>query len=275
MLSAERTDFTTFGPVHLAMLVVFGVGCVALVAVGRRQRARGNGDWSRGLALAIPLFTVPMQVLQFLPGEWDLDTSLPLQICDVAWVVAAYALWTHRGWAVTANWLWGLTLTLQGMLTPDLGSGWGEPRFWMFWGMHWLIVWSAVYLVWGLGLAPTWRSFRTTVLLTSTWAVAVMVINGWLGTNYGYLNGKPRGASALDLLGPWPGYVLAEVAIVIAVWALLTWCWTRRDYRHRVLPSFPSDQGGIRGEQSSGVVGGRAGSGSGAQRRTGGKQRRR
>jgi uncharacterized membrane protein YwaF len=29
----------------------------------------------------------------------------------------------------------------------------------------------------------------------------------------------------LDFLGPWPFYVLAEVAIVGAVWALMTWPW--------------------------------------------------
>jgi uncharacterized membrane protein YwaF len=33
--------------------------------------------------------------------------------------------------------------------------------------------------------------------------------------------------SVLDLLGPWPWYVLAEVVIILAGWALITWPWTR------------------------------------------------
>ncbi len=232
MLADERTDFTTFGPVHWAMLAIFGIGCVLVVLLGRRL---GTADravrMSRGFAVLIPAFTVPMQVLQFLPGEWSLRTSLPLQICDIAWVVAVYALWTHRRWAVAANWLWGLTLTVQGMLTPDLGSGWGEPRFWMFWGMHWLVVWSAVYLVWGLRIAPGWREFRSTVAITAVWAGSVMVFNGLVGTNYGYLNGKPANASVLDHLGPWPAYVVVEIAIVIVVWAVITACWVAHTAR--------------------------------------------
>ena len=88
------------------------------------------------------------------PGEWDLDTSLPLQVCDFAWVLAVYALWTHRRWAAATTWLWGITLTVQAMLTPDLASGWAEPRFWMFWGMHWVVVWAGVYLAWGLRIVP-------------------------------------------------------------------------------------------------------------------------
>jgi uncharacterized membrane protein YwaF len=31
----------------------------------------------------------------------------------------------------------------------------------------------------------------------------------------------------LDVLGPWPLYLLAEVAIVLVVWALMTWPWER------------------------------------------------
>ncbi len=228
-LADARTDFTTFSPVHLAMLVVFVVGCVVVALVGRRQRGTERArPFARGFAVAIVLFTVPMQVLQFLPREWNLHTSLPLQICDFAWVLAVYALWTRRRWAAAVNWFWGLTLTLQGMLTPDLGSGWAEPRFWMFWGMHWLIVWSAVYLVWSLRLVPTWRDYRLAVLLTAVWAASVMVFNAVVGTNYGYLNRKPANASALDLLGPWPGYVVVEVLVVAGVWALMTWLWSRR-----------------------------------------------
>jgi hypothetical integral membrane protein (TIGR02206 family) len=230
MWADERYDFTTLGPVHWVALVVFVLGCVWLVRLGRRQRGTGREvGFSRAFALAIPLFTVPMQVLQFTPEEWNLDTSLPLQICDLAWMLAVYALWTRRRWAAAVSWLWGMTLTMQGILTPDLASGWAEPRFWMFWGMHWLVVWAGVYLVWGLRIVPTWRDYRIAVGITAAWAAGVMVFNAFVGTNYGYLNRKPANASLLDLLGPWPGYVVVEVVVVAAVWALMTWLWVRRE----------------------------------------------
>jgi uncharacterized membrane protein YwaF len=28
-------------------------------------------------------------------------------------------------------------------------------------------------------------------------------------------------------MGPWPVYLLAEIAIVLIVWALMTWPWQR------------------------------------------------
>lgn len=240
MFTDESHHFTTFGSSHLTALAVFLILCWPLVALGRRQRATGDDlAFRRAFAVAIPLFTIPMQALQFTPSEWDIDTSLPLQICDFAWVVAVYALWTGHRWAASVNWFWGMTLTVQGMLTPDLASGWAEPRFWMFWGMHALIVWSAIYLVWGLRIVPTWRDYRLTVALTTLWAAAAMTFNAVVGTNYGYLNAKPHRGSVLDVLPAWPTYVVIEVVVVSAVWALMTWLWVRRPATSRVSSQRP------------------------------------
>lgn len=91
-----------------------------------------------------------------------------------------------------------------------------------------VLVWAAVYLVWALGLGPDWRRYRVALAVTATWALTVYALNVVAGTNYGYLNAKPIAASALDLLGPWPWYVLNEIVIVAALWALITWPWARR-----------------------------------------------
>ena len=174
------------------------------------------------------MIAVPIQVLQFTPDEWDVQTSLPLQLCDWAWLAAAVALWTRSRLAATIIYLWGLTLTTQAIATPALTTPYPGLRWWMFWALHLLIVWAAIHVIWGMKLHPTWTTYRQTVAITLTWLFVTMRFNVLVGTNYGYLNRKPTQASALDLLGPWPGYVLAEILIVLAAWALLTWPWTRK-----------------------------------------------
>lgn len=221
--------FVAYGPSHLIVLAIFAVGVVILTMLGRSLRGTDGADkFSKAFALAIIAVTVPLQILQFLPGEWNLQTSLPLQLCDFAWVIAAYALWTRNLLATTITYLWGITLTSQGMLTPDLNSEFPEARFLMFWGMHLLIIWASFYLVLGLGVLPTWATYRKTVAITFVWAALTFLFNVIVDTNYGYLNHKPNKASLLDFLGPWPLYVVLEIAIVATVWALLTWPWTRR-----------------------------------------------
>lgn len=227
--------FQAFGPEHVGLIALFLVVFVGVVTLGRR---RGDDERFRTVfAVVITCFTVPMQVAQLLPSDFDLGTSLPFQYCDLAWAVAAYALWTRRPWAIALTFYWGLTLTVQGIITPSLGQTFPDPRYFMFWGMHFLTVWAAGYLT-ATGNRPTWRGYRFTVLVTLVWAVFVMVFNAATGTNYGYLNRKPPGTSALDLLPAWPTYLAIEVLVVLATWALMTWPWARRP---AVRPAHPAE----------------------------------
>ena len=236
MTPLAAAGFETFGTSHLLMLAIFLVGIWPVVALGRR--VRGTPDEmrvSRVFALLIPCFTIPLQVIDFLPGNYDLQTTLPLQLCDFAWIAAVAALWTHRRTPVALTYFWGLALTTQALITPALNRDFPDPKFIAYWGMHLLIVWAAIFLTWGIGLHPTWRDYWRTVAITAAWAVTVFGFNLALGTNYGFLNRKP-GTSVLDLLGPWPLYVVVEIALVAGVWALMTWPWerTRRAGRVRV-----------------------------------------
>lgn len=219
--------FEAFGTSHLLMLAIFVVGIPLLVRHGRRVAGTPAEDRSRRVfAVAIVATAVPLQVLQLLPGDWDFATSLPLQLCDLAWMASAYALWTRRPWACALTYFWGLTLTSQALVTPGLVQDFPHPRFIGFWAMHLLVVWAAVHLTAGLRVRPTWRLYRSTVAVTLVWAVTVMAFNVAFGTNYGYLNGKPGTGSLLDLLGPWPWYVVTEITLVTGVWALITLPWT-------------------------------------------------
>src|ERR1700739_2348606 len=94
-------------------------------------------------------------------------------------------------------------------------------------GCIWLVVWTAIYLPWGRGMRPGWRSYRFAVITTVAWAAFTFTFNTIAGTDYGYLNGKPPIASLLDVLGPWPVYLLTEFTVVLVVWALMTWPWER------------------------------------------------
>lgn len=218
------TRFESFSTEHFGLIALFLVVLVGLVGYGRRHG--DNPRFRRGFAITIPIFTVPMQIQQLTPAEFSMGTSLPLQYCDLAWMLAVYALWTQAPWAFVLAFFWGSTLTIQGVITPSLGEQFPEPRYFMFWGMHFLSIWAIGYLA-AIGNKPTWKLYRFAVLVTAAWAAVVMVFNALTDTNYGYFNKKPPGASLLDVLPGWPVYVLIEVAVVAALWAAITWAFTR------------------------------------------------
>ncbi len=229
-LSAQR-EFTAYGPSHWVVIAVFAIGAALLVWVGRRQtesQARILGKVLGGLLFAVFLVALAYKLVQ--P---EIDTSVPLQLCDLAELTAAYALWSQRHWAFTLSYYWGLVLSSQALITPDLGTPRdGAPDFphhlfITFFALHVLVVWAAIYLTWGRRMRPQWRDYRFAIVMTLAWAAITFVFNLIARTNYGYLNGKPPVASLLDVLGPWPVYLLVEVIIVLIVWALMTWPWQR------------------------------------------------
>lgn len=230
-MSSAQQEFSAYGTSHLVVLAVFVIGAALLVWAGRRQTEHQTKLLSRALAvLLLAAFVVALAYKLVRP---ELATSVPLQLCDVAELVAAYALWSQRHWAFVLTYYWGLVLSSQALLTPDIGTPQeGAPDFphhlfVTFFVLHVLVVWSAIYLTWGRRSRLRWRDWRFAIVVTLAWFAVTFTFNTIFGTNYGYLNGKPPTASVLDALGPWPLYLFVEVAIVIAVWALMTWPWTR------------------------------------------------
>jgi hypothetical integral membrane protein (TIGR02206 family) len=230
LFSAQR-EFSAYGPSHWAVLGLFVIGAALLVWIGRRQTESQARVLGRILgALIVVVFLVALIYKLIRP---TMDTSVPLQLCDVAELTAAYALWSQRHWAFVLTYYWGLVLSSQALITPDVGTPEeGAPDFphhlfVTFFALHVLVVWAAIYLTWGRGMRPRWRDYRFAIIATLAWAAFTFTFNVIAGTNYGYLNRKPPTASLLDVLGPWPVYLLAEVALVLIVWALMTWPWER------------------------------------------------
>ncbi|MGH3964422.1 MAG: TIGR02206 family membrane protein [Pseudonocardiaceae bacterium] len=230
LLAAQ--PFVAYGLSHGVVVLVLTVVAAALVVLGRRHRGTPTElPLSRAFAVVFAAFLVPVEVFWLLPGQSGIAHSLPLQLCDLAAMATVWALWSHSPTAFALTYFWGLTLTSQAFLSPELhGPDFPSLQFLSFFGMHSLVLWAAIYLTWGVGLRPGWRSYRIALLVTIGWAVVMFAVNHALGTNYGFLNTKPQAASLLDMLGPWPWYLLSALLLTATFWALITYPWTRRTH---------------------------------------------
>lgn len=220
-------QFVPYGPSHQAATAVAVLGAAALVVLGRRTRALPAAvSGSRTFAVMFAVLLIPLEGYWLLPEKFGLGYSLPLQLCDLAAFTAVWALWSHSPTAFALTYYWGLTLTVQAFVSPEVnGPDFPSLEFVMFFAMHTLVVWAAIYLTWGVGLRPDWHSYRVALAATISWAVLMFGFNEVTGTNYGFLNAKPHTASLFDLLGPWPWYLAGALALGASAWALITWPW--------------------------------------------------
>src|ERR1700756_4101255 len=175
LFSAQR-EFSAYGPSHWVVLAVFAIGAALLVWIGRRQtesRAR-----LLGRVLAVLILAVIGVALVYKLIRPTIDGSVPLQLCDLAELTAAYALWSQRHWAFALTYYWGLVLSSQALITPDVGApDFPNHGFLTFFALHLLVVWAAIYLTWGCRMRPNWRSYRFAVITTLTWGAVTMIFN--------------------------------------------------------------------------------------------------
>src|SRR5260370_24768757 len=166
--TAER-EFSPYGPSHWAVLAVFAIGSTVLVWIGRRQSESQARLLRRALAALTAAIYGAGLVYLLLPPT--IAASVPLRLTDLATVAAAYALWSQKHWAYALTYYWGLVLSTQALISPALQSpDFPHYQFLAFWAIHLLVVWAAIYLTWGRGLRPDWRSNRLPALVKAALA---------------------------------------------------------------------------------------------------------
>jgi hypothetical integral membrane protein (TIGR02206 family) len=129
LAASER--FQAFSGQHWLLLAVFAVGVVLVPAWGRSHRGTDREHLVRqGYAVVLGVAMVTMQVYYAVePGHFDLGTSLPLELCDLAECTAVVALWTRSPRATAFTYYVALTLSVQAIVTPSLGQTFPSPRF--------------------------------------------------------------------------------------------------------------------------------------------------
>ena len=168
-------------------------------------------------------------VRPLVEGNWSVQASLPLALCNVALVVAAVACWSPR-WplAVELTYFWGMAGTLQAVITPDLTAGFPELEFFQFVVAHIGIVLAALYLVIGLQLTPRTGSVVRVFTITVGYTALVAAFDWMTGSNYMYLAAPPRNATLLSVLGPWPWYLVSAAGVALGLLVVLDAPFHRR-----------------------------------------------
>jgi hypothetical integral membrane protein (TIGR02206 family) len=208
-------------PRHLAVVVAVPLAAFALARVGRRG-AGADRAVRRGLAAVLAANELGWYAYVVARGWVDPPFGLPLDLCDlVVWAtVAVLVLELPRLREV----LYFVALAGTGMavLTPDVNpdaSAYVAGRFFL---THGGIVVAILYLVLTGALRPGPGAWWRALLWVNAYALVIGIFDLAFGTNYFYLREKPAAGTLLDLLGPWPWYLVAGECLAAALFYVLS-----------------------------------------------------
>jgi len=208
-----------FGPAHLAILCTVPA-VAALLALAYRNRLPGRK--AIRFALAFLLFAASASYYGYFAatGARMFPDHVPLELCDASlWLVIA-ALLTLKPAIFDIAYYWAIAGATQSLLTPNLV----KPTPFLsiqFFVDHGSIVCATLYLIWSGQASPRHGSVMRSLIAANIYAVFVGTFDFFFKTDYMFLRNKPPTPSLLDLLGPWPWYILVGEFVALGLFLLL------------------------------------------------------
>lgn len=221
-LEYTGASFQLFGAGHLIALGLIFVSCLSFLYFRDVWGDKEKKRFRYILAVILFLNEIAWHIWAAYWGVWTIQTMLPLHMCSVVVWLTMYMLLTNSYQVYEISYFLGIGGALQALLTPDI-TGYGFPHFRAFNSFlaHGLLVAVPVYMTLVEGYRPTWASFKRIFIWTNIYMIFVFFLNFMIGSNYLFIAYKPNFPTLLDILAPWPWYIIELEFIAFLIFLFL------------------------------------------------------
>jgi hypothetical integral membrane protein (TIGR02206 family) len=213
-------NFQLLGPAHLVILCAVPL-LAGVLAYAQRRLAPGTRWLRLGLATVFLLDTLLYYGNMAAHGQLTFPNHVPLELCDASLFLMIIVLFTLNRAVFDLAYYWALAGASMALLTPNLLEPFPSFGSVQFFIAHGLIVASALYLVWSRQMQPRPGSVARAMVALNIYAAVVGIFDYFFKTDYMYLRAKPQSASLLNVLGPWPWYILATEGVALGLFLLM------------------------------------------------------
>ena len=220
-LLSESNLFSSYTLAHLIPIILFFViGFISIWYANRYLLEKGKRILGTGLALICSFAVIMRIIMTIISGEFSVQEELPLHICRVMALTIPFAMYyRNRKWMGVLYFL-VMAGTLQANITPEITYGFPHHSYITYWLLHSMLVVIPIYSVFvynfRFDLKDLWRAF----LVINLYMVLITIFNVLTESNYMYTLRKPPVATALDLFGPWPWYLVVSEFIALVLFFL-------------------------------------------------------
>jgi len=231
--------FHLFGQAHLTALGIIVLINLCLIYLRFHPNQRIRRGFCYGLATMLLVNESAYHIWRWTTGQWTIQTMLPLHLCAVMVYLSAIMLITKSYFLYQFLYFMGIGAATQALLTPDAKIyGFPHFRFFEIFISHGAIATAAIYMTIVERCRPYWKSILHVAVWLNVYMVFVGVVNALIGSNYMWIARKPDFPSLLDVLGPWPVYILWMEVIGLLVCLVLYLPFIIKDWRVRLRDEF-------------------------------------
>lgn len=173
------------------------------------------------IAIGVSLTVISFHLHKFFFGQYTIQKDLPLYLCSLLALLIPIFTYYRKFWMYEILVFWIIGGTLQGIITPDIATGFPTFDYIRYWVVHLGLLLIIAYATFVFKMMPNFKSVFKSFFALQLYFLVMVFINYILKANYFYLNRKPQSASLLDYFGEWPLYILVVQLIVIPYFLLI------------------------------------------------------
>lgn len=213
--------FKLFGTSHILALI----SVILFIAIFTKFSNRSetiHKYYKRFLLFMLPVQEILVRLWICFYQDFDLESMFSLHLCSMAIIFCTIILVKYNQFLFEIIYFWGLGGATQALLTPDI-SAYGFPhfRFFQVFLSHGLIIATVIYFIFVENKRIEKGSLKRILITTNIYAAFVFAVNMIFKTNYLFIGHKPETPSLIDMLGPWPFYIIWLELLMIIMFSLL------------------------------------------------------
>ncbi|NWQ40399.1 TIGR02206 family membrane protein [Bacillus sp. EB106-08-02-XG196] len=225
--SFKEYDFVMFSVSHFVIIAILFIG--SMVIYLKREKFKDE-KWRKAevtIGISLMLIEVSYHIWMVVNDRWAVSHAIPLELCSISLILSILLLLTRKKFIYEILLFTALLGASQAIFTPLLNFDFPHFRFLHFFYTHLMMIWVVFYFTWVQGYRPTIWSVVKLFVFLNVLMPFIMLINKAVDGNYMFLSHKPNSASLLNLLGPYPWYILSMEFLLITL-SLFVWLIFRK-----------------------------------------------